>query len=203
MPEKGYGHKESVVFSYVQELLTIEVSEQLLIFWDVLNVHLCFLAAQGKTSDKFGVLLMPMVVSKLYETHMEWARGSEGKEDDLSTCWSFWTWRSIVRKDSDDLKLHPRSLTPPKVKHKDNQGSAPALQTSSSGNVASTSSGKCVFCSNSNHLNVRCTQYLDADIKDRYEMLKQARLGFKCISLEHRAAKCCQRCNYMCLQQGK
>jgi hypothetical protein len=74
MLEKRYGRKELIVFGHVQELLALGAPTQLLTFRDTLNVHVRSLAAQGITSDKFGVILTPVIVSKLPEdVRLEWS----------------------------------------------------------------------------------------------------------------------------------
>ena len=84
MLEKRYDRKVLTVISHVQELLAIKVPEQLARFHDVLNVHVHSLAAQDITSDKFGVILTAMIVTKLpEEIRLEWSRDGEGKENDL------------------------------------------------------------------------------------------------------------------------
>ena len=193
--EKRYGRKELIVFSHVQELLAINVPEQLARFRDVLNVHVRSLAAQGITSDKFGVILTPIIVTKLpEEIRLEWSRDSEGKEDDLDHLLKFLDTEIKRRERCRSFgTLQPNSQAQPQEKQKNRQGSAVALHTNSNGNGAIR---KCVFCNGTNHASMKCVRYQDVSVTDRYEMLKNANVCFKCLSPKHHASKCVHKCSY-------
>ena len=127
--EKRYGRKELIVFSHVQELLAINVPEQLTRFRDVLNVHVRSLAAQGITSDKFGVILTPIIVTKLpEEIRLEWSRDSEGKEDDLDHLLKFLDTEIKRRERCRSFgTLQPNSQAQPQEKQK-NRKTGKAVQ---------------------------------------------------------------------------
>ena len=192
--EKRYGRKELIVFSHVQELLAINVPEQLARFRDVLNVHVRSLAAQGITSDKFGVILMPIIVTKLQkEIRLEWSRDSEGKEDDLDHLLKFLDTEIKRRERCRSFgTLQPNSQAQLQEKQKNRQGSAVALHTNSNGNGAIR---KCVFCDGTNHASMKCVRYQDVSVTDRYEMLKNVNVCFKCLSPKHHASKCGHKCS--------
>ena len=193
--EKRYGRKELIVFSHVQELLVISVREQLARFRDVLNVHVRSLAAQGITSDKFGAILMPIIVTKLpEEIRLEWSRDNEGKEDDLDHLLKFLDTEIKRRERCRSFgTLQPNSQAQPQEKQKNRQGSAIALHTNSNGNGAIR---KCIFCNGTNHASIKCVRYQDVSVTDRYEMLKNANVCFKCLSPKHHASKCVHKCSY-------
>ena len=178
----------------VQELLAINAPEQLARFRDVLNVHVRSLAAQGITSDKFGVILTPIIVTKLpEEIRLEWSRDSEGKEDDLDHLLKFLDTEIKRRERCRSFgTLQPNSQAQPQEKQKNRQGSAVALHTNSNGNGAIR---KCVFCNGTNHASMKCVRYQDVSVTDRYEMLKNANVCFKCLSPKHRASKCGHKCS--------
>ena len=199
MLEERYGRKELIVFSHVQELLAINVPEQLTKFRDILNVHVRSLAAQGITSDKFGVILTPIIVSKLpEEIRLEWSRDSEGKEDDLDHLLKFLD-SEINRRERcrsfGTLQPNSQAEKQPQDKQKNKQSSATALHAGSSG-TANEAVRKCVFCSSSNHASMKCGKYLGVGVAERYEMLKNAYVCFKCLSAKHRANKCGHKCGH-------
>ena len=194
MLEKRYGQKELIVFSHIQELLAINVPEQLARFHDVLNVHVRSLAAQGITSDKFGVILTPIIVTKLpEEIRLEWSRDSEGKEDDLDHLLKLLDTEIKRRERCRSFgTLQPNSQAQLQEKQKNRQGSAIALHTNSNVNGAIR---KCVFCNGTNHASMKCVRYQDVSVTDRYEMLKNANVCFKCLFPKYRASKCGLKCS--------
>ncbi len=69
--EKRFGRKELIIFSHIQALLNLTVTKderghyQLAMFHDKLVANVRVGASLGITSDKFGVILMPIIVSRL------------------------------------------------------------------------------------------------------------------------------------------
>ena len=202
MLKKRFGRKELIVFAHVQELLALSVPEQLSKFRDNLNVHVRSLATQGIAADNFGVILTPIVVSKLPEdVRLEWSRGSEGKEADLDYLLEFLDEEINRRercKSFGSLRPQPQSQSREKTKH-NRQSTAVSLHTSDNRSpTRSKSVKKCVFCNASDHSSTKCAKYLDVDVTVRYEMLKDAHVCFRCLSVKHLATKCnhkCSNCN--------
>ena len=77
------------MFAHIQELLNLNIPEisdtsRLSQFYDRLVANVRSLEALGVTADQFGVVLTPLIVSKLpEEIRMEWSRESEDHEADL------------------------------------------------------------------------------------------------------------------------
>ncbi|KAG1661284.1 Cyclin-dependent kinase 8 [Nymphon striatum] len=93
--KKRYGRKELIIFSHVQSLLGLEVPtcnrvKQLSQFRDMLVAHVRALSAHDIKSENFGVILTPIILSRIpEEMRLEWSRDCEGKEADLDHLMTF------------------------------------------------------------------------------------------------------------------
>ena len=85
-----FGRPEGIIFSHIQELLNITVPKypNVSVLWklyDDLQAHICSLAAMGITGEQYGVVLTPLILSRLPpDLRMEWAREGEQHEGDLT-----------------------------------------------------------------------------------------------------------------------
>ena len=99
-----YGRPERIIFSHLQELLSINVpkqlsSKQLRETYDNLQTHVRSLEALKITGDQYGVILTPLILSRLpSELRMEWAREGESHESDLKYLMNF-LLKEIERRD--------------------------------------------------------------------------------------------------------
>ena len=75
-----YGGKEKIIFNHVQDLLALSVSQrptvkQLWDFHDQLQIHIRSLHSLGIEGETYGVILTPVVLSRLpTDLRLEWAR---------------------------------------------------------------------------------------------------------------------------------
>ena len=100
---RRYGRPERLIFSHVQRLLTIGSGDaqgsSLQDLVDRLLVQVRSLEVLGVTGEQYGVLLTPLLLSRLpTEVRMEWARTSDGKESDLDHLLQF-LQLEIARRD--------------------------------------------------------------------------------------------------------
>ena len=81
--KKRLGKTDRIVFSHIEELLNISVPKQprVSVLWelnDKFQAHVCSLEALGITSEQYGVLLCPVILSRLPpDLRLEWARENE------------------------------------------------------------------------------------------------------------------------------
>ena len=80
--KKRFGRTERIVFSHIEELLNISVPKQprVSVLWelnDKLQAHVRSLEALGITGEQYGVLLCPVILSRLPpDLRLEWVRES-------------------------------------------------------------------------------------------------------------------------------
>ena len=92
-----YGRKERIIFTYIQQLMNITVPGsstcENTVLWqlqDELLAHVRSLEALGVTGNQYGVILMPLILSRLPQyVRLEWAREGEGRESDLEWLLTF------------------------------------------------------------------------------------------------------------------
>ena len=87
--QKRFGRPERILFSHIQELLKITVPRQptVAVLWKMyydLQAHMRSLEALNITGQQYGVVLTPLVLSRLPpDLRLEWAREGELHESDL------------------------------------------------------------------------------------------------------------------------
>ena len=84
--KKRYDRKEEIIFGHLQSLLKLSVNDgNIRAFTDQLLIHIRGLENKEIKGDTYGVILTPMILSRLPpETMNEWARESEGNEGNLT-----------------------------------------------------------------------------------------------------------------------
>lgn len=195
--KKRFGRKELIIFAHVQALLMVDPTkmDDLLKLYDQLQAHIRALASLGITSQQFGVILTPVILSCIPDTiRLEWSRDSEGKEADLDHLMDFLE-KEINRRERSrsfgGLGPIQEPKKPPEeaktVSGRKSVGSATALHVASS----KSSGFSCGFCSKK-HLSEKCFKYLRLDVKERQSSVAEHRLCFRCLSRDH-IAKFCQK----------
>ena len=213
-----YGRPEKLKFIHIQSLLHLEGSN-LVSLRDSLLPHIRSLEALGVGGDKYGVILTPLVLSKLPESvRMEWARDSEGHEDDLKYLLEFLD--SEIRRlerSGQCAELGPASPRAGKLSggRQTPERSVPRGVPPASG-VATRSSSRlhqrppaasalaaaakpgqvrCGVCSQDGHVTAKCSKLLKMPVRDRHQELKCKDLCFRCQLPGHRAAVCDAVCS--------
>ena len=90
--KERFGREDKIIFCHVQELLNLSVPasvkcdvSQMWKFYNDLLKHMRSLEALGITGSQYGVILTPVVLSRLpSDLRMEWARDSVKRESDLT-----------------------------------------------------------------------------------------------------------------------
>jgi hypothetical protein len=197
--KEKFGRKELVIYAHVQELVSLEITDvqKLSKMYDRLVANVRSLEGLGVTSEQFGIILTPLIVSRLPdEIRMEWSRDSATKEGDLQYLMTFLD-KEISRRERcmtfSSLTMTKETDKPKLQKPPASKGSAAALYNSQ-GSTPPT----CVFCDN-RHSSSACRKYLNATPQGRWELVKSARICFNCLKPGHRNLKCrakrCSTCN--------
>ena len=185
-----YGKKERIIASHIDALLHITVPESSRVggLWELLDdiqAHVRALGNLDVGGEQYGVLLTPIILSRLpQDLRLEWAR-EEGHEGELEYLLTFLKGE-IGRRE----RSSPVISTP----HEQNQsGSATALLLTSK--VKKTDI--CVICNkSSNHKIGNCyalTKFSPQEIRDK---LRENHSCFKCLSTDgkHNYKKCRVAC---------
>ena len=194
-----FGHKETIIFTHIQKLLNLSVPSKCSVsaLWklnDDLQAHTRSLATLGVDGDKYGVILTPLILSRVpQELSLEWSRDGKGHESDLKFLLSFlekeiqWRERSQMFQES----LGP-SFKSSVEERRPRVATASALQATSTVKPSKT----CCFCGK-NHPTEKCFK-LSGSIQVKKEKLKSAGLCFRCLLPGHIAKGCsvvCRKCN--------
>ena len=194
-----FGRKETIIFSHIQELLNLSVPSKCSVsaLWklnDDLQAHTRSLATLGIDGDKYGVILTPLILSRVpQELRLEWSRDGKGHESDLKFLLSFLE-KEIQRRERS--QMFQESLGPSFKSSVEER--RPRVATASTLQATSTvkPSKTCCFCGK-NHPTEKCFK-LSGSIQAKKEKLKSAGLCFRCLLPGHIARGCsvvCRKCN--------
>ena len=227
---KRYGRPEKLVFMHIQSLLGLKELD-LVALQDSLLSHIRSLEALGVSGDKYGVILTPLVLSKLPEdVRMEWARTSEHHEGDLSHLLQFLS-SEIRRQERSGHCANVGSSGTVASSRPGNQVTRPARMGSQSSVgvvtrqqgcqrrespptaaalAASAKSDRCGVC-DKGHSTARCAELLKLPARERHLEIRNRGLCFRCLLSGHRAAMCnavCDKCKgkhhaVMCFQTAQ
>lgn len=204
--KERFGRSERIIFAHVQGLLNISLPprgkganyvDSLWKLQDQLLRHVRSLEALGINGDQYGVVLTPVILSRLpQDIRLEWSRESLGHESDLEWLLKF-LQKEIQRRERSetfkDLTIEKNIIQREDAERR-KVSSASALQTTSEEGPP-----QCVFCQK-RHKSEKCWYILKLDRHDREEKVKQAELCFKCLQKGHVSKGCkgkvkCTQCN--------
>ena len=205
--KKRFGRRDLLIFAHIQTLLTLPIAskaEELTVSYDKLVANVRALKSMEITSDNYGVVLTPIIVSRLSaEIREEWSRGSEGHEADLDHLMGFLD-KEIRRRErcqsmSELCWEQNRDSCVPVQRSvsslQQNRDSYVPVQSSvSSLRVNCDPTIPCAFCMQSIHSSFQCSTYLDTEVKARQDMVFKARLCFRCLGRNHIARVCDELC---------
>ena len=200
--EDRYGRTERIIFTHIQKLLNISIPSKcsISVLWklnDDLQAHTRSLSALGIDGDKYGVILTPLILSRLpQDIRLEWSREGKGHESDLTFLLEFLQSEIQRRERSHVFKeaiASPSSLVT-EEKRNVKVATASALQASSIAKTCKTAqSFSCGICSK-HHSTDRCFKLLHVPVGTRKEKLRSAGLCFRCLKSGHIARGCSACC---------
>ena len=153
-----FGRKETIIFTHIQKLLNLSVPSKCSVsaLWklnDDLQAHTRSLATLGIDGDKYGVILTPLILSRVpQELRLEWSRDGKGHESDLKFLLSFLE-KEIQRRERSQMfqeSLGP-SFKSSVEERRPRVATASALQATSTVKPSKT----CCFCGK-NHPTEKC-----------------------------------------------
>ncbi|XP_043195478.1 uncharacterized protein LOC122366890 [Amphibalanus amphitrite] len=175
--QERFGRKERIIFGHIQALLQVGQEQKLSLkcLQDELLVHVRSLEALEVTGERYGVVLTPLLVSRLpEEVRKNWAREGGGKESDLDFLLQFLKKEinSLERSQAFSGLAAPAAEQLPglrqerRARRERPAASAAALQTSSS-------AAACGFCSGG-HQTASCPDLLKLAVGDRPAKIQKA-----------------------------
>ena len=145
------------------------------------------LEALGIGSEQYGVLLSPMVLSRLpQEIKLEFGR-KDDNDGDINFLLDFLR-KEIVRREKSLPTVHVTSEC-------DSSMSASALFSNSQNH---NTRKVCLLCDKSNHLIQNCYLLTKVNVHERKEVLKSRQCCFRCLTADkkHNFKKCRSKCKY-------
>ena len=196
--KKRFERTERIIFSHIEELLNISVLKQhrLSVLWelnDKLQAHVRSLKVWGITGEQYGVLLCPVILSRLPpDLRLEWARESENREGDLEWLLEF-LHNEISRRERSQSVIKQEShsaVSGNKIKGGPRQATTAALPSLSS--VPES----CTLCSRRGHTVNKCYDLTKVPVSERKAVLKSHNLCFRCLSNSkgHNFRRCTVKC---------
>ena len=195
--ERRYGRKELIIHAHIQQLLSLPSTDSdLRPFVDKLVANVRALGALDITADQYGVILTPIVVSRLSpHARDEWSRVSEGHEGDLNHLIGFLE-KELRRQERSNTVLSTTSSETPsrgnRHPSKQNSGSATSL-------FSNQKKAKCTFCKNNDHFPNKCSSFKKLTLDERQKLVIEKKLCRLCFKSSHFARKCqwspCKKCD--------
>ena len=197
--KKRFGRTERIVFSHIEELLNISVPKQprVSVLWelnDKLQAHVRSLEALGITGEQYGVLLCPVILSRLPpDLRLEWARESENHEGDLEWLLEF-LQNEISRRERSQSVIKQESHSA--VSGNEIKGGPRQATTAALPSLSSVPESSCTLCSRRGHTVNKCYDLTKVPVSERKAVLKTHNLCFRCLSNSkgHNFRRCTVKC---------
>ena len=190
--KERFGRPERIIFSHIQDLLNIMIPKHpgvpmLWEMYDQLQAHVRSLEALGISSEKYGVVLTPLVLSRLpSELRMEWAREGERREGDLGFLLEF-LQREIERRERSQTFARDQPTSGVKTEWR-------VIPTAAA--LHSSVTSQCPLCGHAEHSVAKCSEMLNTPVGQRQDKLKGIAACFRCLSTNkgHVFRRCKERC---------
>lgn len=201
MLQERFGKPQIIISAHMDEILKLQPCIEgrlgpLRYVYDKVSVQVRGLASLGVTSEMYGSLLIPIIMSKLpSDVRLEIARKSTNdvwKIDELLD-----TIKSEIdaRESSEGAKSSGTEIRKPPHNSRNNPPSAHAMLTKNSGEIKV----RCAFCgANGLHYSALCDQIVDCE--SRKKILVNNNQCFICLRKGHQDKQCqsdknCRNCN--------
>ena len=194
--EKRFCNKNRVIRAHVRELLSAQLGgtynkESLREFVDVVTSHVRSLASLEVTSDAYGCVLSPIILSRMpYKLKEGWTRRDVDEECDLDELLSFLEQQATSMEYCAELTSSgsDRQQPPPRK-------NGPRVLLTQQANEQTYT---CVLRKGDHHLS-KCSKFLKYSVVDRFSFVRKHQLCYNCLR-SHRVADCsskfsCMKCH--------
>ena len=191
--QERFGRPQQIISAHMDQLLKVSPCSNdrpasLRYVYDQICVHSCGLASLGITSDQYGSLLIPVIMSKLPpEIRLQISRNSK------ASVWKIEELLNVIKIEVEAREASEMTMT------KTSEGkSAQASGNSRFRNQPPTANSlvaqqsksfkiKCAFCQNE-HYSASCN--VVRDIAQRRNILERDKRCFNCLRFGHNAKEC-------------
>ena len=200
--EQRFGKTQQIISAHMEEILKLQpcLTDRplsLRFLYDKLSVHVRGLSSLGVSSQEYGSLLIPIIMSKLpNEIRLEIARKSTNEVWKIDELLDTIKGEVEAREASEAVKTQEVNVRKPPNPGSNSSRSIPTA------NALVTTEGKgfqfrCVYC-NGEHYSASCTNVRQT--KDRRDILQRNNRCFICLKTGHEAKNCfktkrCRHCN--------
>ena len=199
--KQRFGRKECIIFSHIQELLSVQFPRQTKVpalwkIFDCLQSHIRSLEALGISGEQYGVVLTPLVLSRLpAELRTEWVRDCSQHEGDLQHLMTFLQKEIERREKSQTFETHYGRSEKGDCSSCAEETVAPVGTCSALHSSAATKQ-TCALCNRQGHTLEHCYSVTKAPVENRKEILKKAGVCFRCLSTTkgHVFRRCQAKC---------
>ena len=211
-----YGKKSRLIAAHMDSLLWMEKvvrpeAKDLRKLYDELEIHVRGLKRLGVTSEKYGLVLAPVLLFCLPKgIRMEWSKTPESDRDEISIddVMSFIRGQVEARErcslleEREKIKEKKSVFSPRKVRSGFPSGSTAPQSRQREFNTASAlqSSAKsvkgCIFCSFGSHSSHSCRGAEKMSEDELRLKIREAGVCFVCLSEGHRASSCRESCRF-------
>ena len=202
--QERFGKKQSIISAHMQALLKLQSSENegiadLRSIYDTIMVHIRGLESLGMSSDNYGSLLIPVIISRMPEDIALQVTRQTSKE-----VWSVDEIMTTIQQEIEAREVSRKIVGTEKRRNASRQQQrTPSVSTTKSFVARLESSLKnkkaiqCYFC-NKGHFSNECKEVTEA--KQRKAILQAAKRCFRCLRLGHMSKDCsfnrkCFHCN--------
>ena len=204
-----YGNKQTVKFAHFQDLIGLEPAknrslEEVRRVSEQCEIHIRSLVALDVEEETFSLMFVSIILSKLPEYLRTKVCEKTGMED-----WSLaklrgWIKADIRARETSESSADKNGQKQNAQRSNFNQGQRANTTTSTltapggnTNNRSQSSGNQCMFCSRLGHRSEDCYTYINANVDDRYSMLRNNRACFTCLQSGHPSSYCDQK-NRLC-----
>ena len=194
--KERFGSKQKVISAHMDQLIKIKTCEnenatQLRLVYDQINIQIRGLEAIGVTADKYGSLLIPVIMARLPKPiSLQIARHTS------NDIWTLGELMDLLRKEVEAREINDEVSVKEKTSTKTHQQQMPTTTSLSVKTKERYSIPTCIFC-NKKHFSAQCRTVVD--MQKRKELIQKSGRCFRCLGTGHIARNCqttsnCRNC---------
>ena len=184
--KERFGNPQQIISAHMEGLLKVSICTgdhpgSLRAVYDKIMVHIRGLETLGVTSEQYGSMLIPVIMTKFpSDIRLRIARET-GRE-----AWRITPLLTTLRQEVEAREASEGSTI--NVMKTPAQQSRPPSNSTASSLVANSYNVRCVYC-NASHFSASCDKVV-VDVKDRRDILIKKGRCFNCLKANHKTREC-------------